>query len=147
MGDKEVYIDALIARARDRIGAEAFGRVLEQSTQAEMLADISEDLGEFGVAFDRWYSERALEKSGAIDRALARLERESRLYARMGRPGSAPRTFGDEKDRVVVRENGQKTYFASDIAYPLEKRERGFQRLIDVLGADHHGYVRACGRD
>jgi arginyl-tRNA synthetase len=140
VGDKEVYIDALIARARDLIGAEAFGRVLEQSL-TEMLADISEDLGEFGVAFDRWYSERALEKSGAIDRALARLERESRLYAKDGATWFRATEFGDEKDRVVVRENGQKTYFASDIAYHLEKRERGFQRLIDVLGADHHGYV------
>ena len=140
VGDKEGYIDALIARARELIGADAFGRVLEQSL-TEMLADISEDLGEFGVAFDRWYSERALEKSGAIDRALARLERESRLYAKDGATWFRATEFGDEKDRVVVRENGQKTYFASDIAYHLEKRERGFQRLIDVLGADHHGYV------
>jgi arginyl-tRNA synthetase len=139
-GDKEVYIDALIARARELIGAEAFGRVLEHSL-TEMLADISEDLGEFGVAFDRWYSERDLEKSGAIDRALARLARESRLYAKDGATWFRATEFGDEKDRVVVRENGQKTYFASDIAYHLEKRERGFQRLIDVLGADHHGYV------
>jgi arginyl-tRNA synthetase len=140
VGDKEDYIDALIARARDLIGAEAFGRVLERSL-TEMLADIREDLGEFRVAFDRWYSERALEKSGAIDRALARLERESRLYAKDGATWFRATDFGDEKDRVVVRENGQKTYFASDIAYHLEKRERGFQRLIDALGADHHGYV------
>jgi arginyl-tRNA synthetase len=139
-GDKEVYIDALIARARDLIGAEAFGRVLER-TLTEMLADIREDLAQFGVTFDRWYSERALEKSGAIDRALARLEHESRLYSKEGATWFRATEFGDEKDRVVVRENGQKTYFASDIAYHLEKRERGFQRLIDVLGADHHGYV------
>ncbi|HEV2443086.1 MAG TPA: arginine--tRNA ligase [Steroidobacteraceae bacterium] len=139
-GDKEVYIDALIARARDLIGAEGFGRVLERSL-TEMLADIRDDLGRFGVTFDRWYSERALEKSGAIERALARLERESRLYSKDGATWFRATEFGDEKDRVVVRENGQKTYFASDIAYHLEKRERGFQRLIDVLGADHHGYV------
>jgi arginyl-tRNA synthetase len=139
-GDKEVYIDALIARARDLIGAEAFGQVLEHSLAA-MLADIRDDLGQFGVIFDRWYSERALEKSGAIDRALTRLEHESRLYSKDGATWFRATEFGDEKDRVVVRENGQKTYFASDIAYHLEKRERGFQRLIDVLGADHHGYV------
>jgi arginyl-tRNA synthetase len=139
-GDKEVYIDALIARARELIGAEAFARVLELSLR-EMLADIREDLGEFGVTFDRWYSEHALEKSGAIDRALARLQRESRLYEKEGATWFRATDFGDEKDRVVVRENGQRTYFASDIAYHLEKRERGFQRLIDVLGADHHGYV------
>jgi arginyl-tRNA synthetase len=139
-GDKEVYIDALIARARDLIGTEGFGRVLEHSL-TEMLADISEDLDQFGVSFERWYSERELEKSGAIDRALARLERESRLYRKDGATWFRASEFGDEKDRVVVRENGQKTYFASDIAYHLEKRERGFERLIDVLGADHHGYV------
>ncbi len=139
-GDKEVYIDALIARARQLIGAEAFTRVLELSL-AEMLADIREDLEQFGVRFDRWYSEKALEKSGAIERALARLEQEGRLYRREGAIWFRATEFGDEKDRVVVRENGQKTYFASDIAYHLEKRERGFERLIDVLGADHHGYV------
>lgn len=139
-GDKEVYIDALIARARELIGADAFTRVLELSL-AEMLADIRDDLEQFGVGFDRWYSEKALESSGAIDRALARLEHEGRLYRREGATWFRATEFGDEKDRVVVRENGQKTYFASDIAYHLEKRERGFERLIDVLGADHHGYV------
>ncbi|HEX5207883.1 MAG TPA: arginine--tRNA ligase [Steroidobacteraceae bacterium] len=139
-GDKEGYIDALIERARDLIGPEAFGRVLELSLAA-MLADIRQDLGQFGVSFDHWYSERALEKGGAIGRALARLERESRLYVKDGATWFRATEFGDEKDRVVVRENGQKTYFASDIAYHLDKRERGFQRLIDVLGADHHGYV------
>ncbi len=139
-GDKEVHIDALIARARELIGAQAFDRVLELSL-TRMLGDIRNDLGEFGVSFDRWYSERALEKSGAIDRALARLQRESRLYPKDGATWFRAADFGDEKDRVVVRENGQRTYFASDIAYHLEKRERGFQRLIDVLGADHHGYI------
>jgi arginyl-tRNA synthetase len=139
-GDKEVYIDALIARARDLLGAAAFDRMVEYSL-TEMLADISEDLGQFGVTFDRWCSERTLQESGAIDRALARLGRESRLYIKDGATWFRATEFGDEKDRVVVRENGQKTYFASDIAYHLEKRERGFQRLIDVLGADHHGYV------
>jgi arginyl-tRNA synthetase len=139
-GDKEAYIDALIGRARDLIGADGFARVLELSL-AEMLADIKDDLAEFGVQFDRWYSERALATDGAIDRALARLESQGRLYRKDGAVWFRATEFGDEKDRVVVRENGQKTYFASDIAYHLEKRERGFERLIDVLGADHHGYV------
>jgi arginyl-tRNA synthetase len=139
-GDKEVYIDALIARARELIGVAAFERVLRLSL-AGMLDDIRDDLAQFGVTFERWYSEHALERSGAIDRALARLERESRLYAKDGATWFRATEFGDEKDRVVVRENGQRTYFASDIAYHLEKRERGFERLIDVLGADHHGYV------
>ncbi len=139
-GDKEAYIDALIERARELIGAEGFRRVLELAL-GEMLADIRSDLEQFGVHFDRWYSERALADSGAIDRALARLDAQGRLYAQDGATWFRATAFGDEKDRVVVRENGQKTYFASDIAYHLEKRERGFERLLDVLGADHHGYV------
>jgi arginyl-tRNA synthetase len=127
-------------RARELIGTDGFREVLELSL-AEMLADIREDLGQFGVVFDRWYSERALSDSGAIDRSLARLETQGRLYKQEGATWFRATEFGDEKDRVVVRENGQKTYFASDIAYHLEKRELGFSRLIDVLGADHHGYI------
>jgi len=139
-GDKEAYIDALIARCRELIGAAAFREVLDAALAA-MLADIREDLGEFGVRFDHWTSERAFAESGAIDHALAVLERAGRLERRAGALWFRSTEFGDEKDRVVVRENGQRTYFASDIAYHLAKRERGFARLIDVLGADHHGYV------
>jgi arginyl-tRNA synthetase len=139
-GDKEAYIDALIERARELIGAQGFRRVLELAL-AEMLADIRGGLAEFGVVFDHWTSERAFAESGAIDHALAVLEASGRLYRQDGAVWFRATEFGDEKDRVVVRENGQKTYFASDIAYHLAKRERGFARLIDVLGADHHGYV------
>jgi arginyl-tRNA synthetase len=139
-GDKEAYIDALIARARELLGAPGFARVLELSL-SEMLADIRSDLAEFGVRFDHWTSERAFAESGAIDHTLAQLERAGRLRRADGALWFCATEFGDEKDRVVVRENGQKTYFASDIAYHLAKRERGFARLIDVLGADHHGYV------
>jgi arginyl-tRNA synthetase len=139
-GDKEIYIDAVIERARTLLGAENFKRVLEFALEC-MTAEIRNDLEEFGVTFDRWYSERSLETDGAIDRALARLEKQGHLERRDGALWFRATQFGDEKDRVVVRENGQKTYFASDIAYHLDKRERGFERLIDVLGADHHGYV------
>jgi arginyl-tRNA synthetase len=139
-GDKEKHIDALIERARALLGAPGFDEVLALSLTA-MLADIRNDLAEFGVEFEHWTSERALVASGAIERALARLEREGNLYHEAGAVWFCAERFGDEKNRVVVRENGQKTYFASDIAYHLQKRERGFERLIDVLGADHHGYV------
>jgi len=139
-GDKEKHIDALITRARELLGAEGFREVLQLSLAA-MLDDIRSDLAEFGVEFDHWASERALGESGAIERALARLEREGNLYREDGALWFRAERFGDEKNRVVVRENGQKTYFASDIAYHLQKRERGFQLLIDALGADHHGYV------
>ena len=139
-GDKEAYIDALIARARELLGAESFQRVLELAL-GRMLADIREDLAEFGVVFDHWTSERAFAESGAIDHALELLAAGGHLRREAGAVWFRASEFGDEKDRVVVRENGQKTYFASDIAYHLAKRERGFERLIDVLGADHHGYV------
>jgi arginyl-tRNA synthetase len=137
---KDAYIDAVIERCRELIGVDGFHRVLELALE-RMLGDIREDLEQFGVSFDRWYSERALGESGAIDRALERLKSQGRLYEKDGATWFRATEFGDEKDRVVVRENGVKTYFASDIAYHLEKRERGFERLIDVLGADHHGYV------
>ena len=139
-GDKEKHIDALIKRASELLGVDGFRQILDLSLAA-MLADIRNDLAEFGVEFDHWGSERALEKSGAIERALKRLEHEGNLYGEEGAVWFRAERFGDEKNRVVVRENGQKTYFASDIAYHLQKRERGFARLIDVLGADHHGYV------
>ena len=137
-GDKETHIDAVIGRARELIGADGFQEVLDLALQT-MLADIRDDLKEFGVEFDNWYSERSLD--GAIDRALAVLKKQGRLFMQDGATWFRATEFGDEKDRVVVRENGQKTYFASDIAYHYDKRERGFERLLDVLGADHHGYV------
>jgi arginyl-tRNA synthetase len=139
-GEKEPHIDAMIARSRELIGADSFGVVLELAL-GEMLADMRNDLEQLGVTFDRWYSERSLGESGAIDRALERLAGHGRLYRRDGALWFRATDFGDEKDRVVVRENGQRTYFASDIAYHLDKRMRGFARLIDVLGADHHGYL------
>jgi arginyl-tRNA synthetase len=139
-GDKEAYVDAVIARVRELIGADEFTRVLNVALEF-LLADIRNDLEEFGVVFDRWYSERSLDTGGAIDRALTRLESLGHLYRQDGAVWFRATAFGDEKDRVVVRENGQKTYFASDIAYHLDKRERGFEKLVDVLGSGHHGYI------
>ncbi|HEY1900018.1 MAG TPA: arginine--tRNA ligase [Steroidobacteraceae bacterium] len=139
-GDKEIHIDALIERCRALLGDAGFQAVLGLSLEL-MIADIRDDLAGFGVEFDRWYSEGSLAASGAIHRALERLRAQQHIYTKDGAQWFAATQFGDEKDRVVVRENGVATYFASDIAYHLEKRERGFARLLDVLGADHHGYV------
>jgi arginyl-tRNA synthetase len=139
-GDKDAYIDAVIARARALLGAEDFRRVLDLSL-GEILADMRQDLAEFGVTFDEWFSERSLADSGAIDRALERLKASGHVYRKDGALWFKATDYGDEKDRVVERENGARTYFASDIAYHLYKRERGYEQLIDVLGADHHGYV------
>ena len=139
-GDKELHIDALIERCRELIGEGGFRDVLGLSLDM-MISDIRDDLAAFGVDFDRWYSEATLASSGAINRALERLRAQHQIYLKDGAQWFAASQFGDEKDRVVVRENGVATYFASDIAYHLEKRERGFAKLLDVLGADHHGYV------
>ena len=139
-GDRERHIDAVIARMRELLGQADFRTVFDRALD-DILADIRDDLAGFGVHFDRWYSERGLADHGAIDRALARLREHGHVYEQDGALWFRATAFGDEKDRVVVRENGQTTYFASDIAYHLEKRERGFDLLLDVLGADHHGYV------
>ncbi len=139
-GDKEVFIDAIIGRMRSLLGDEGFRQVVAHSL-AGMLADIRDDLAEMGVTFDRWFSERSLATSGAIDEALRRLESRGHTYRKDGALWFRASEFGDDEDRVVERENGVRTYFASDIAYHLDKRLRGYERLIDVLGADHHGYV------
>jgi arginyl-tRNA synthetase len=139
-GDKDVHIDALVARARALIGADAFRHVLKLALE-DILGDIREDLAEFGVRFDTWFSERSLSDDGSVDRAIAALEAGGHAYRKDGALWFASTAYGDEKDRVMVRENGIKTYFASDIAYILDKRRRGFEHLIYVWGADHHGYI------
>jgi arginyl-tRNA synthetase len=139
-GDKEAHIGALIDRAKDLLGADSFDRIRQQSLES-IRKDIEEDLAEFGVVFDRWYSEQSLTTSDRIDAALAVLEQRDMLYKKDGATWFRAEQFGDEKDRVVIRDNGVKTYFASDIAYHFDKRERGYDHLIDILGSDHHGYV------
>jgi arginyl-tRNA synthetase len=141
-GDKDRYIDAVIERAKELLGP-GF-RVVFDAGLADMLADIRGDLADFGVTFDRWYSEQDLgdgRDGGPIERALKRLRGSGHVFEQDGATWFRATDFGDEKDRVVVRANGQKTYFASDIAYHLDKRERGFDLLETILGADHHGYV------
>ena len=107
----------------------------------EQLGDGRDDLGEFGVRFDKWFSEQSLFDTGLVERAVAQLERQGHIYVQDGAKWFRSTAFGDEKDRVVQRDNGLYTYFASDIAYHLNKYERGFDRIIDVWGADHHGYI------
>ncbi|MDP9009766.1 MAG: arginine--tRNA ligase [Pseudomonadota bacterium] len=139
-GDKDVYIDALMTRARALIGEEAFARVLRTSLDG-IVGDIREDLAEFGVTFDCWFSERSLSDSGAVDRSIETLRKSGHAYLKDGALWFKSTDFGDEKDRVIVRDNGIKTYFASDIAYVMNKLERGFEHLIYIWGADHHGYI------
>jgi arginyl-tRNA synthetase len=139
-GDGERYLDALIKRARDLLGEEGY-RTFFDAALNNILDDIKQDLAEFGVQFDLWFSERELEESGAVQHAIDRLRENGHLYVKDGATWFRASALGDEKDRVVIRENGRSTYFASDIAYILNKMERGFDRLVYVLGADHHGYV------
>jgi arginyl-tRNA synthetase len=139
-GDKDKHIDGLIENSRRALGATEFDSIVIFARD-QMMADIRNDLEEFGVRFDHWYSERELNRSGAIDKALDVLRASGRVYSRDGAEWFKSTEFGDDEDRVVVRANGEKTYFASDIAYHFDKRQRGYDLLIDVWGADHHGYV------
>ncbi|HXR29992.1 MAG TPA: arginine--tRNA ligase [Solirubrobacterales bacterium] len=106
-----------------------------------VLASVRATLDRFGVRFDNWLSERDLYSRGEVDEALAQLEREEHTYRSEGALWLRTTSFGDDKDRVLIRANGEPTYLAADVAYHWDKLERGFNRLIDVLGADHHGYV------
>jgi len=139
-GDKEEYISALIESAEQQFGAGSFGSVRQQSLEL-IRADIEDDLAEFGVTYDRWFSEASLNDDNRIDDALAILQESGKLYEKDGATWFRATEFGDEKDRVVTRDNGKKTYFASDIAYHYDKHRRGFNHLLDILGSDHHGYI------
>jgi len=139
-GDKEIYIDSLISRAKLLLGAEGYRTVFNVGLTA-ILEDIKEDLAEFGVTYHQWFSERSLMDDGSIENALAVLRENNHLYEKDGAIWFKSSELGDEKDRVVIRDNGHYTYFASDIAYHWNKLERGFDVLIDIWGADHHGYI------
>ncbi len=137
--DAEGHLDGLIANAKRLLGADyayIHGHALE-----EQLGDCRNDLAEFGVTFDSWFSERTLHESGLIDRAVAQMQKHGHIYEQDGALWFRSTAFGDEKDRVVRRENGIYTYFAADIAYHINKFERGFTRVLDIWGADHHGYI------
>lgn len=134
------YLDAWIFHARRTLGDDRFRSILDFALAA-ILADIKQDMAEFGAVPDEWFSEQGLMDSGAVERALARVAEHGKSYEKDGATWFRATDYGDEKDRVIVRDNGRTTYFASDIAYHLYKRERGFDALLDILGADHHGYV------
>ncbi len=136
---REAHLDALIGNAK-RLLAGDYAWV-HGFALTEQLGDCREDLEAFGVVFDKWFSEKSLFDTGLVERAVAELEKRGHVYTQDGAKWFRSTGFGDEKDRVVQRENGIYTYFASDIAYHLNKYERGFDRIIDVWGADHHGYI------
>jgi len=139
-GDKEIHIDALIARAKTLLGKSLYQDFFQIGLN-NILEDIKIDLSEFGVDYQQWFSERQLMDDGAVEQALERLRIAGHLYEQDGATWFAGAKLGDEKDRVVIRDNGQSTYFASDIAYHMNKLDRGFDQIINIWGADHHGYI------
>lgn len=152
-GDKEIHIDALIDRAKTLLGNDGYKTIFDAGLNS-ILADIKQDLEEFGVHYEYWYSEQSLADRDLINTAVQRLQASGHIYEENGALWFRSTDFGDEKDRVVIRDNGQGTYFASDIAYHLDKFDRGYERVINIWGADHHGYVprvkaalNALGRD
>ncbi|HEV2007727.1 MAG TPA: arginine--tRNA ligase [Burkholderiales bacterium] len=137
--DAEARLDHLIENAKQLLAGDY--AVIHRYALTQQLDDCRDDLAQFGVNFDNWYSEQSLYDEDKVGRALRRLDDAGQLYVKDGATWFRSTAFGDEKDRVLRRENGQYTYFASDIAYHLDKIERGFDPVIDVWGADHHGYV------
>jgi arginyl-tRNA synthetase len=136
---KEAHLDSLIERAKLMLGDDY--RTVQQFGIDAQLRDIRATLDAFNVQFDRFYSERSLVESGAVHRAIEKLRNAGHAYEKDGALWLRTTDLGDEKDRVLVRDDSSFTYFASDVAYHLEKLERGYDTLIDVWGADHHGYI------
>jgi arginyl-tRNA synthetase len=148
----DAHLDSLISNAKRLLGEDY--PYIHNYALTEQLGDCRNDLAEFGVHFDEWFSEQSLFDNGLVARVVDKLKRNDHLYQQDGAWWFRSTTFGDEKDRVVQRDNGLYTYFASDIAYHLNKYERGFDRIINIWGADHHGYIarvigalRALGLD
>jgi len=139
-GDKELHVDALIARARQLLGDKDYRIVFDAGLQW-CLADIRNDLIGFGVVHDNFFSERSLATDGYMQRAIEKLRANGHLFEQDGATWFRATAFGDDKDRVVIRENGATTYFASDLGYLESKFERGFERALYIFGADHHGYI------
>lgn len=140
VGDKEEFIFALMQKANELLGDEQLSYVRREA-HARISADIKDDLKAFGIEFDCWFSEQSLADKGLVSDTLQGLNDRDMLYEKDGAIWFRATDYGDEKDRVVVRENGKTTYFASDIAYHYSKRMRGYDHLLDILGSDHHGYV------
>ena len=139
-GDKEKHIDDLIARAKDLLGESDYWLVFDAGLDS-IRDDIKQDLHGFGMDYQHWFSERSLDQGDQINRAIKKLQEQEHVYEDGGALWFRSTAFGDDKDRVVKRDNGQTTYFASDIAYHLNKFERGMDTVINVWGADHHGYI------
>jgi len=138
-GNEDAHVDDLIAQAKAQLGEDYV--IIFKSAIQSILTDIQEDLQAFGVDFDQWFSEESLVQSQAFERAVEALQAQGVLYEQAGALWFAASRFGDDKDRVLVKANGDRTYFANDVAYHVDKYHREFDRVIDIMGADHHGYI------
>ena len=138
--DEDREADALISIIKDSVGESVFEEVTA-SVVDKMIKIIKSDLSGFGVEFDHWFSEKAMIKHSKIDMALKKINTKKALFNKDGATWLNTTAYGDDKDRVVLRDDGRSTYFASDIAYHADKKERGFDKLINILGSDHHGYI------
>jgi arginyl-tRNA synthetase len=139
-GDKDSHIDALTERAQELLSAEGYA-IFFNAALDSILSDIRDDLSEFGITYQKWFSELSLNTNGDVDSAINILQEKGYLFEEEGNLWFRSTDFGDDKDRVVRRANGLTTYFASDIAYLKNKFERGFDKVLYIWGADHHGYI------
>ncbi|MBI3602891.1 MAG: arginine--tRNA ligase [Nitrospirae bacterium] len=142
------YIATVAAHVRDRVGTALLDAPAEQAEQRcqelaheELLGLIRQDLQAFGIEFDAWFSEASLVSSGAVRQVLDDLKQRDLLFEQDGALWFRSSAFGDEKDRVVRKQEGDYTYLAADVAYHRDKLMRGYDLLVDVWGADHHGYI------
>lgn len=152
-GDKEVFIDAIIAKGTSLLGEDLFKEIQVFATDA-IMDDIKNDLADFRVYFESWFSEKKLFDDGSLEKGIEALKQSGYTEEKEGALWFKATHFGDEKDRVLIRANGKPTYFASDVAYHWNKYSRGYEKLINIFGADHHGYiprlkavVKALGKD
>ena len=138
--DEDEEIDVLVSTAKDSMGGDAFEKVTAVVCQ-HVLQTIKKDLSDFGVEYDHWFSEKNMIKASKINKVVKHLEATNSLVKKDGATWLKTTNYGDDKDRVIIREDGRSTYFASDIGYHADKKARGFDRLINILGSDHHGYI------
>ncbi|SVE11172.1 uncharacterized protein METZ01_LOCUS464026, partial [marine metagenome] len=137
-------IDKLISDFQNQLGIENFDHFAD-SVSSRIVTSMKKDLEKFGVVYDNWFSEREMINNGLVQKSIKHLNDNNLTYKKGGALWLKTMSFGDDKDRVIIREDGRPTYFASDIAYHFDKKFRGFDVLLDVLGSDHHGYLARLG--
>ena len=147
--DIKDYIVSLAKEIKERYQTDFLGKddlktleFFKSYSKQRILEEIRQDLKDFGVEFDNWFSEESLFEENRVKPVIDNLKQEGYLYLSNGALWFKSTDFGDEKDRVVTRANGEDTYFSSDIAYHDDKFKRGFEGLIDIWGSDHHGYIK-----